>query len=341
MQRMNISWSAKQVSKMMDNGLLKFDNIIQRSYVWEQKRKSDLIHSMIEGYPIPPFYARKVDGKVYDFLDGKQRMNAISGFINGEYWLDGIREVSYTNEDRNEVTEDINGLSFNDLPEALQDAIRDYSLTIYYYENITDDQVRELFRKLNNGKPLSSKEKNIANMIDITNISDIGKHELFNDILTEKSVDARKQLPIIMKMWAMLNQDISDVSFESKSFNTLVSETVTTDEQREEIVKCLDFYKNVFDNIREKNGRATLKKCSNETHLVSLIPFVKRAINNDVAVNLFADWLIDSFTKERTVSFAYSNVAQSGAAKNSSIVKRNEELEISWNEYFKEDNSDE
>lgn len=337
MQRMNISWSAKQVSKMMGNGLLKFDNIIQRSYVWEQKRKSDLIHSMIEGYPIPPFYARKVDGKVYDFLDGKQRMNAIVGFINNEYWLDGIHDVTYINENGNEVTEDINGFSFKDLPEVLQDAIKDYSLTIYYYENITDEQVRELFRKLNNGKPLSAKEKNIANMIDITNISNIGDHELFKDILTEKSIDARKQLPIVMKMWAILNQNINTVSFESKSFNNLVSETETTKEQREEIVKCLDFYKVVFNNVREKGEKATLKKVTNETNLVSLMPFVKEAITKDISAELFADWLIDSFTKDKTVSYNYSNVCQSGAAKNNSITKRNEELEISWNNFFKDE----
>ena len=336
MQKLNITWSAKQITKSYNNGLLKFDNIIQRSYVWEQKRKSDLIHSMIEGYPVPPFYARKVDGKVYDFLDGKQRMNAIAGFINGDYWLDGIREVTYTNEDGVEVTEDINGLSFNDLPEALQDIIKDYSLTIYYYDNITDDQVRELFRKLNNGKPLSAKEKNIANMIDISNISNIGEHEFFKRIFTERAMDSRKQLPVIMKMWAMLNQDIADISFESKSFNELVGETLTTENQREEIVKCLDFYNDMFNNISEKNGKATLKKCANETHLVSLIPFARKALNNNISADLFADWLMTIFTKDKTVSFDYSNVAQSGAAKNSSIVKRNEELEVSWNEFFKE-----
>ena len=45
--------------------------------VWEGKRKSELIESMILGYPIPPLYAKKMlnDG-VYYIMDGKQRISA-------------------------------------------------------------------------------------------------------------------------------------------------------------------------------------------------------------------------------------------------------------------------
>lgn len=35
-------------------GELSFENLVQRSYVWEDSRKSYLISSMILGYPVPP-----------------------------------------------------------------------------------------------------------------------------------------------------------------------------------------------------------------------------------------------------------------------------------------------
>ena len=130
LNRANITWNAKQIAKMANNGTLRFDNIIQRSYVWEQTRKSELIHSMIEGYPVPAFYARRVDGKVYDFLDGKQRINAIKGFINGEYALMGIANVEVVNDDGTTEEMDLNGMKFDDLPEQVQDAIKDYYFTI-------------------------------------------------------------------------------------------------------------------------------------------------------------------------------------------------------------------
>ena len=47
LNKANITWSCKQIAKMAGNGTFSFDNIIQRSYVWEQTRKSNLIHSLM------------------------------------------------------------------------------------------------------------------------------------------------------------------------------------------------------------------------------------------------------------------------------------------------------
>ena len=73
LNKANITWTIKQIARMNELGKFRFDNVYQRSLVWEKMRKSGLIHSLIEGYPVPPLYARRVDGKTYDFLDGKQR----------------------------------------------------------------------------------------------------------------------------------------------------------------------------------------------------------------------------------------------------------------------------
>ena len=337
----NMSWSAKQFTKMYNNGTIMTDNVMQRGMVWENKRRSYLIHSMIEGFPIPAFYARKTDGK-YDFLDGKQRVSAIAGFINNEYYLEGIPEVTYVDENGEEITEDLNDVKFDDLPESVQDTIKDYTLTVYYYENITDEQVRELFKKLNNGKPLSAKERNIANMIDISNISELGKHELFERMLSDKAIDARKQLPIVMKMWAMLNNNITNVSFDGVAFNELVSTVETTEDERNEIVEVMNYYLNSLNLVPERatTDKKAIKKMVNETNVVSLMPFVKRAIDDGISEELFADWLGEIFTKEKTVSYEYQNVCTAGAAKNTSIVKRNEELEKAWDDFFKADSEE-
>ena len=58
MQKMSISWSCKQVVGMIKKGKCSFKNIIQRSYVWENARKSDLIHSLIENYPVPLLFKK-------------------------------------------------------------------------------------------------------------------------------------------------------------------------------------------------------------------------------------------------------------------------------------------
>jgi len=65
LKKANIDWTAKQLNKLAQKGLIQFDNAIQRGYVWDVKRKSLLIHSMLVGYPIPPFYAAK-NGEGYE-----------------------------------------------------------------------------------------------------------------------------------------------------------------------------------------------------------------------------------------------------------------------------------
>ena len=345
MVKMSISWNCKQVSNMIKKGKCSFKNIIQRSYVWELARKSDLIHSLIENYPVPPFYARRVDG-VYDFLDGKQRMNAIAGYINDDYALTVLPPVSYEPADDDKPIEvDISGKKFSELPEELQDLILSYTLTIYYYDEITDAQVATLFRKLNNGKPLSTKDRNIASCVDIENVTSIGEHSLFNSTMTAKGLENRKQIPLIMKIWCMLNQ--SEVSFESKVFNKVMQETVITDEQREELNSVLDELENIYGEIAEveddkKKVRTLRKKLSSETHMVSFVPFVKRAIKNNIDTTLLAKFFAYFYGAESgaTISDVYNDTVKGGSAKTVNINRRNEELEKAWDDFFAEDTQD-
>ena len=341
LNKANITWSCKQIAKMAGNDTFRFDNIIQRSYVWEQSRKSNLIHSIIEGYPIPPFYARKVDGRVYDFLDGKQRINAIRGFMDNEYYLTDVPEVTYIDSEGVEHELSLEGLYYDKLPEEVQDTIKDYHVTIYYYEDITPEQVRMLFAKLNNGKPLSTKDRNIANCVDIATVSDIGKHELFTHMMTEKSLEARKQLPVVMKVWMMLNHDIDDVSFMSKDFNEVMKETTMSDDERREVVNILDkmlaIYDELENNSNAKAAKAVRKKMLSETHMVSLVPFIKEAIDHDVSDKLMSDFMMYLFNGEVIVSSKYSEACKGGSAKNTNIRARNEEIEIAWERFFSED----
>ena len=338
----NIPVSAKQAARSAENGTYRFDAVFQRSEVWEQWRKSGLIHSMIEGYPIPPFYAEKVDGKVYSFLDGKQRMNAIKGFINNEYYLIGVPEVEIMDDNGNTRFVNIDGFYFKDLPEEIQDEIKDYHLTIYYYENITPEQVRTLFAKLNNGKPLSTKERNIANCVDIVTVSDIGNHELFKNILTAKALEQRNQIPMVMKTWMMLNEDIREVSFESREFNEVMQETKMTDAEKEEVVSVLDKILAVYTALEQyENARvakSVRKKMTSETHMISLVPWMKKAIVENVSDERMGDFVVSLFSGNIMVSDEYSAACKSGSAKNANIMRRHEELEKAWDRFFAEEN---
>ena len=152
MQKFNINWTAKTLTNMMAKGKVNFDNAVQRGLVWDLSKKSLLIHSMIYGYAIPAMYFTRDEDGVYDSLDGKQRSNAISEFLSGEFALVDDTPVVF-DDDGNEVN--IAGMTMEMLPEWAQDRVKDFNLTIYYYEDISQEEIRELFRRLNNGKPLT------------------------------------------------------------------------------------------------------------------------------------------------------------------------------------------
>ena len=342
LHKSSITWTLKQILKMVMAKKFTFDNVSQRSYVWEHNRKSNLIHSLIEGYPVPPLYARRVDGKVYDFLDGKQRINAVCGFMNNEYSLIGIADVEL--EDGSFM--DINGMKFDDLPEELQDRIKDYTFVIQYFDDITDEQVRVLFCKLNNGKPLSAKEKNIAYCVDIMTVANIAEHEVFQKILTAKGLESRKNIPMVMKIHMMVNDFIENASFESKDFNEVIQDTKLTDEQKEMILKVLDKFLAIYNEIpnrtNAKLAKTVMKKIGSETHFISLMPFMKNAIEEEVSDALMADFLIDAFGNPDgvLVSAEYAEACKGGSAKNVNIKRRNDEIQKAWDRFFAPDVED-
>ena len=243
LEKANISWSAKQIAGMVKNGKINFDHIVQRSYVWERSRKSALIESMILGYPIPPIFAKRIDdgtgkrgGNIYYIMDGKQRLSTVKEYLNDEFELTELPAIKYIDSiSGEEVEADISELRFSELPESLQDILKDVMFSITYFDNLTKEEERELFKRLNAGKPLSTKSKVLASCKDIDGILDIGEHELFKEMLSEKARMNKNQVSIIVKAWCMLNKPIEEISFESKSLNQLTENLIISQDEREKL----------------------------------------------------------------------------------------------------------
>ena len=194
MNRANINWTAKSLAKRIEKGEVTTENAVQRGFVWDNDKQSLLIHSMLTGYPIPPFFMSKNDN-VYSLLDGKQRATTVKRFLNDEFALKNIPEIEHevTTEVDGESTTtteilDINGKKFSELPEDIQDTIKDYSFNMVYFDGITDDEVSEMFCRLNNGKPLSAIELTRVKTKALATIREIAQHPIFSTALTEAAI---------------------------------------------------------------------------------------------------------------------------------------------------------
>jgi len=278
----NISWNAKQIGKMIEKGTISFDNAVQRGLVWDVKRKSLLIHSILMGYPIPPFYATKRDG-VYDMLDGKQRSNAIVDFINDKYALKDIPEVQ--NPDDADVDEDINDMKFSELAEEYQDLILSYTFTIYYYDGITDEQINEMFYRLNNGKPLSAIELSRARAKSLDVIRKLANHQLFTSTLTESALAKYAADDLVVKAYVILFTDTYDLS--SKNVRSIIENTEITEEQADSISDTLDKYFNLYNEVLVRSKSAA-KKLVQKVHMLSILPVIED-MDADTAIEFFND----------------------------------------------------
>ena len=85
----------------------------QRRAVWKPKGKSNLIDSIIKGFPLPPFFIREEVEVVArrttrEVIDGQQRIRSIMEFIAGEFTMQKIHNEEYAK------------VKFSDLPDGIQ-----------------------------------------------------------------------------------------------------------------------------------------------------------------------------------------------------------------------------
>ena len=332
-KRADMTWMAKQLIQTVNKKKVTFDNVVQRGYVWDNKRKSLLIHSMITGYPIPPLYAVKNENSldVYDMIDGQQRSLAMTEFFNGGFALENIPEVEVENEDGTIDLVDINTLHFDEMEPALQDKILSCPITIYYFEGLTDDEVAEMFFRLNNGKPLSAIELTRVRAKSMKTINELGKHELFKNALTEKALSRYTNEDIVIKAYAMLHED--NPSLETKVIRPLMETVEFTEDDVRQLNEVFDRILAVYPLIEDKK---IARRLLTRTHLISVVPWVWKSLQDGLSDKQFAEWFAEFFNGKRatTISSLYNACCRSGSNKADSVSKRNEELRKSFEYHF-------
>jgi hypothetical protein len=131
----------------------------QRDAVWGRPQKQFLIDTILRDLDIPKIYLRDIDTPESTFeeevVDGQQRLTAIYGFHNDEYAL-------AKDADNIDSKYEIRGKKFTQLDEYLKDNFESYELTAILLRNSNEDEIEEMFLRLQNGSPLNAAEKRNA-----------------------------------------------------------------------------------------------------------------------------------------------------------------------------------
>lgn len=115
--------------------------VFQRKKIWDQKRRSELIESILMGVPLPPIYLFENKYGVRQVIDGKQRISAIKDFINNNFELSGLN-----------IYHHFVGFCFDNIPAYLQSKIEDYKIYTYIIQPPTPEFMKfVIFERINRG----------------------------------------------------------------------------------------------------------------------------------------------------------------------------------------------
>ena len=152
--------------------------------VWPLEKKQLLIDSIINDYDIPKIYFHIINGHgkseqefIYAVIDGRQRLEAIWGFIDGKFGLS--EEFEY----QKFPTINLTGLRYDDIAQLhpkVKIMFDSFVLPVIGVETEDEDLIEDMFSRLNEAVPLNAAEKRNAfggEMVKL--IRDLSDHDLF------------------------------------------------------------------------------------------------------------------------------------------------------------------
>lgn len=121
----------------------------RRARLWKLHKKGQLIESILLRIPLPVFYVAATEEDLWSVVDGLQRLTTINDFMSNAFSLSGLE---YLNQ--------LEGMTFETLPRAMQRRIEETSLVLNIIQPGTPDEVMiNIFRRLNTGGlPLAGQE---------------------------------------------------------------------------------------------------------------------------------------------------------------------------------------
>ena len=156
MRKETSEWSIRMLADFQSR--INVEAEYQRAKVWSQAQQALLIDSIMRGFDIPKIFLRKLpDGSphLFDVIDGKQRLTAIWGFVTNKFPL--LTKCAPFPE-----IGDLGGRRWSELPDNAKDRLQFANMTVSKIEDATDDEIRELFLRLQKGEPLRAAEKRNA-----------------------------------------------------------------------------------------------------------------------------------------------------------------------------------
>lgn len=278
--------------------------------VWNNSQKSLLIDSLLRGYLINPTYTVIEDGKQY-VIDGVQRLYSVYTYITDGYRLSKNLEPIIIDDEEYEIA----GKKFSKLDEKVQDELMSAQLQVCEISDYTDKDVREMFRRLNSGKPLNTAQKMTPNMSDELSdvVSEIVSHPFFRKVLTPAQMKSSVNLLVAIEvlMLSEASKDNPITSFRANDMNEFVSNYEIDNVKIDNIKTALEKLDESFD----ENTKIP------KTSISFVIYAMMRTIKDNKSIQKMVD-LIKGFLSNYDSNEDYKQYCLQGTSNNVNVVGR-------------------
>lgn len=135
-------YSVRDFAEWHDRDELELAPKFQRRSVWDPKARSYLMDTILQGKPIPKIYMRQLVNTrtrvtVREIVDGQQRLRSVFDYLKDGFPILKVHSEANANK------------YFSELDEDDQRSILQYEFTVDLLQDIPDDEVYEVFARLN------------------------------------------------------------------------------------------------------------------------------------------------------------------------------------------------
>jgi hypothetical protein len=143
--------SVSELCTIKQDGELVLQPIWQRDFVWDQKKASKLIESIIINVPVPIIYLDENKEGIFTVIDGQQRLTSLISFIEGKFAKSQDEIIDFKLKGL-DVLSELNNKGFVDLDKTIQRKIKNTPIKCIVIEPKSHPDIKfEIFERLNTG----------------------------------------------------------------------------------------------------------------------------------------------------------------------------------------------
>ena len=249
-------FTLSNLREMFDEGDIITNPDYQRDYVYDNKKASKLIESILMGIPIPTVYLCQEDDETFSVIDGQQRITSFVHYLENEFPLTALTELP-----------ELNGLRYKDLEKPVQKRLKSASLRAIIILKESQDLKYEIFARLNQGA-VSLRPQELRNCIFRGTFNNMLEElagnkylaTLFHDKNNRKSYQER-----ILRFFALRNYTEYKSSI-MKTMNAFMAQHQYDDESH--IAEFKTLFNGTIDIIKQVLGANAFLAVERETNEV-------------------------------------------------------------------------